>query len=101
RPAGKTAFWPTDQALRERRRLITTPAPNSANTTLPGSGTVSISYVSKRRVAVPLLASWSEYSPKAVTLSPGRGDVKVLPSTRVVPGVKLKESQALAAVVQL
>src|ERR1039458_7539924 len=57
-----------------------------------------------RSVALPgpaVPGSWSEYSPKAVMLPPGRGDAKVLPSTRVVPGVKLKESQALAAVVQL
>src|ERR1035437_10340107 len=100
RPPGKTELFSTEQALGARRRLISTPAPISANATLLGSGTVSIWNVSTRRVGPPE-AGVSEYSPKAVTLPPGRSDSKVLPSTRAELGVKLKESQALAAVVQL
>src|ERR1035441_8623139 len=85
-PRRKKTLLSTDQALRERRRLISTPAPNSTNATLLGSGTAvaSIWNVSARMVPPP---GPSEYNPKPVMLPPGRSDPKTLPTERVMPGV--------------
>src|ERR1017187_6898614 len=83
------------------------PTPTSISITLLGSGTAvpSIWYESQRRVAIPptplVLTAGSEYNPKAVMGSAGRSDPITPPSARVLPGTKVKESQALAVVVQL